>query len=135
MGAPEGEKGCKGREERMQMTCIHEVSPLRHAYPLTMYVNRAMARAVSGSGNNDTVVATPIAPSQPYQHSTNCNRTGPTPIVQTVEEIGPPNTVTGYCCIHTVLYGHFAEPSTGLSNPQILSFKAVISITDQTNRL
>jgi hypothetical protein len=80
-GAPEGEKGCKGREEeeRMQMTCIHEVSPLCHAYPLTMYVNRAMARAVSGSGNNDTVVATPIAPSQPYQHSTTCNRTGPNP--------------------------------------------------------
>jgi len=46
-GAPEGEKGCKGREEeeRMQMTCIHELSPLSHAYPLTMYVNRANGKS------------------------------------------------------------------------------------------
>jgi hypothetical protein len=77
-------------------------------------------------------------PLHPHSHTSTAPPAialAPTPIVQTVEEIGPPNTVTGYCCIHTVLYGHFAEPSTGLSNPQILSFKAVISITDQTNRL
>ena len=57
------------REERTQTTRIREVSPPRHAYPLMTYVNRATARAISGSGDDDTVVTTPIASSQPYQQS------------------------------------------------------------------
>ena len=73
-------RGCGGREEeRTQTTHICKVSPPRHAYPLMTYVNRATARVVSGSGDDDTVVATPVAPSQPYQRSTTRDRTGPNP--------------------------------------------------------
>ena len=78
-GGPEGERGCEGREET---TCIHEVSPPRHAYPQMMYVNRATARAISGSGNDDTMVTTPIAPCAAPPTIT--------PIIQTVEELGLP---------------------------------------------
>src|SRR5882762_2923107 len=55
----------RGREERT--TCIHEVSPPCHAHLLMTHVNRATARAVSG--NNYTIIPTPVAPLQLYQQS------------------------------------------------------------------
>jgi hypothetical protein len=50
------------REERTQTTCMHELSPPHHAHPLTTHVNRATVRAISGSGDDNTIVTTPIAP-------------------------------------------------------------------------
>ena len=65
---------------------------------------------------------TPLSPPPLHPHSYTSTAPpaialAPTPVVRTEEEIGPVNTVTGHCCIRTVLYGRFSEPSTGLSNP------------------